>query len=272
MSGREIILIIRRDKDYYLNNEYKSSLNPWLIDIMELWNESFKMNIMDYRNRLKNIASSLYLKNKFDKIFLHSTMDLRNFKNNVSKNEYKLYENSIFVPMDEDDWIMPSLADELRNIETNQSIFIWNYFNTISDKEIISDKREKVLKRNQEERNNFVQSCCWATVGYYYILNKRNNLYIKQKEYLNAYFIPKSLAVKVEHVGSIGFLHSIIKGFTNQREKWIENIIKKLVDDIQIEIIDFSKIFREEWYRYKCLLKELLSSYKNLTDSQKELI
>ena len=69
---REIILIVRRDKEYWLSNLY----NTRLTDIIELWNKTFAMNIVDYRSRLRDIAAQLYLRNRFDKIFLHSCKDL----------------------------------------------------------------------------------------------------------------------------------------------------------------------------------------------------
>ena len=147
---RDVILIIRRNKEYWLRNEYKNTLNARLIDIMDMWNQSFNLNIIDYRNRLRDIASSLYMKNKFDKIFLHSEKDPRRLRDFILKEEKNLYKDSIFVPIDEDDWICSQLSDELRYLQTNKSIFIWNYFVTFKEKEV---------KSNNGEGMRFVQSC-----------------------------------------------------------------------------------------------------------------
>jgi len=221
------------------------------------------MNIMDYRNELRDIASNLYVKNKFDKIFLHSNRDPKALKECTTEIEKELYKNTILIPMDEDDWVSPCLSNELREIETEKSIFVWNYFATFQEKEVQSNKGE--------EKTGFVQSCSWASVGYDYILSRRNNLYLNKEEYDNIYFIDKPLAVKVEHVGSLGFLRKTIKKLPDDREKWIDNLIEKLLIDIQVES-DISQIFVKEWILYKELLRELLSSYKYLTEEQKELL
>lgn len=258
MKSKEVILIVRRNRDYWLSGEYKSSLNPWLIDIMGMWNDLFKMDIICYRNKLRDISSSFYMKNKFDKIFLHFNRDPKRMKESISKEELKLHEKTIFVPVDEDDWIDPSLSEVLREIETDNKLFVWDYLSTIKNGESHSNKGEGM---------SFVQSCAWGSVGYDYLLNRRNNLYIK-KDYNNVYFINKPLSVKVEHAGSVGFLRKTIKKFPDQRERWVGNLVKKIEEDIKIEI-DFPKVFKEEWKEYKCLLKELLSSYNFLVSREK---
>lgn len=261
MRDREIILVIRRTKEYWLNNSYRQTLNSWLIDIIDLWNQSFKMQIMDFRNRLRDIASSLYLKNKFDKIFLHSHKDTR-FWGNITMEEIKLYKNTIFVPIDEDDWIRDCLSDELRNIDTEKTFFAWEWFATI---------RPEVRKSDRGTKTSFVQSCAWACVGIEPLLKRRNNLYLINNDYSNTYFIYKPLSTKVEHIGSAGLLRKTIKDMPNQRDKWIESLINRMILHIQMES-DLSKIFSKEWELYKSLLKELLSSYKYLTSEQKVLL
>jgi len=257
MHDKEVILIIRRDRDYWRNDHI--NLQPKYLEIMKFWDLSFKIKIIDYRNKLRDIASSLYLKNKFDKIFLYSSRDARNIS--VSDEERNIYKNSILVATDEDDWLDPSLSNILRNIKTDKNIIVWNCFKTIKTGQVNSNKHK--------ENTRFVQSCSWAAVGYNDILNHRNNLYIKLEEYSNLYFIDKPLSVKVEHIGSVGFLRKIIKNFSN--DKWIDNLIIKLLEDIKIEI-DLPEEFVKTWKMYKDLLKDLLSSYKYLTDEHKKIL
>jgi len=242
---REIILIVRRDKEYWLSNLY----NTRLTDIIELWNKTFAMNIVDYRSRLRDIAAQLYLRNRFDKIFLHSCRNLRGYS--ISDEDRCLHRDSIFVPIDEDDWLSPILAQTLREIETDKPIFVWNFFATIRKQEKVSNRGKGITR--------FVQSCSWATVGYNYLLQKRNNLFLTEIEYADVYFINSPLAVKVEHIGSLGFLRKTIKKYPEQKDKWMSYLMTKLTCDMQMKV-DFAELFKKEWEEYQSLLRELFSS------------
>ena len=127
---KEIILIIRRDKNYWFKNEInRIKIQSYVFRLMEIWDSFFNINIMDFRNKIRDIASSTYMDNKFDEIHLYSHIDPGKIK---EKNELKnkLYENSIIIPIDEDDWVNPNLADILRGIKTEEQFFVWNYYKT----------------------------------------------------------------------------------------------------------------------------------------------
>ena len=68
--SKEIILIVRRDREYWLTDRY-NNLAPVMLELIEEWNRTFSISFIEYRHRIRDIASSTYALNKFDKIFLH---------------------------------------------------------------------------------------------------------------------------------------------------------------------------------------------------------
>ena len=272
MSQNEIILIIRRTKDYWLKGEYRKgvNLNPCLSDFFDKWNTEFKMDIVSYRNRLRDIAARRYLSSKFDKIFLHSGKDTTALKGGISKEEFKLYKNSIFVPIDEDDWIDASLADEIRNVDTDKPFIIWDWYCT-------GYRPEYTHPKTQYSK---FQSCAWACRGYEHLTMARNNLRVnhaKGCDCLNnpptdyIHFINKKLVAKIDHPGSVGQLRKIAKTYRDSDKEWMEAVVKSIIYYIKRDL-EWKHLYIEEWNDYKALLKELLSSYKYLTDEYKELL
>jgi len=252
---KQIILIIRRSKDYWLYNKVcADKLNPHVQPIIELWDSFFNLKIMNFRNQLREIASSTYLNNKFDQIFLHSYIDPNRVKEKDNfKNE--LYKDSIIVPIDEDDWIDPSLAEILRNIETDEKFFVWNYYKTIREYEFESFKNER--------GRGWTMPCSWAIKGYNSFLKRHNHLLVNEEEFTQIYFIRKPLAVKIEHVASVGFLKKVVRKNWEKEDKWMSAIVSKIKGDLTVEGNEYPIVFQEQWKKYKKLLEELLESKKN---------
>ncbi len=252
--SNKIILIIRRSKDYWLYNKINSDkLNPHVQPIIKLWDSFFNLKIMDFRNKIREIASSVYLDNKFDLIFLHSYIDPGKTKEqNEIKNE--LYKDSIIVPMDEDDWVDPSLASILREIETDKTFFVWNYYKTIREYEF------EPFKKGRER--GWTMPCSWAVRGFDTFLKRHNHLKIKENEFNDIYFIRKPLGAKVEHAGSLGFLTKTVRKNWEKEDKWMNVIVSKIRGDLTISEEKFPISFQEQFKKYKKLLKELLESKK----------
>ena len=252
----KIILVIRRSKDYWLDNKIcTDKLNPHVQPIIKLWNSFFNLKVMDFRNQLREIASSTYLNNKFDLIFLHSYIDLnRGKEQNDFKNE--LYKDSIIVPMDEDDWIDPSLAEILRNIETDKKFFVWNYYKTIREYEFESFK-------NGIGRG-WTIPCSWAMIGYESFLKRHNHLVVNEEEFKKIYFIKKSLTMKVEPIASVGFLKKVVRKNWEKEDEWMNVIVSKIKGDLTVKGNEYLEVFQNQWKKYKKLLKELLNSRKNV--------
>lgn len=253
---KKIILVIRRSKDYWLDNKICiDKLNPHVQPIIKLWNSFFNLKIMDFRNQLREIASSTYLNNKFDLIFLHSYID-PNKKNEQNEIKNKLYKDSIIVPIDEDDWMDPSLAEILRNIEADKKFFVWNYYKTIREYEFKSFK-------NGIGRG-WVIPCSWAIEGYSSFLKRHNHLIVNEKEFSQIYFIKKSLTMKVEHIGSVGFLKKVVRKNWGKEDEWMNVIVNKIKGDLTVIGKEFPEIFQNQWIQYKKILKKLLDSRKDV--------
>jgi len=251
---KQIILIIRRSKDYWLYNKIGDEAIPLHVQpIIELWNSFFNLNLVDYRNKLRTIASSTYLDNKFDQIYLHSYIDPRKMKDeNDFKNE--LYEDSIIVPMDEDDWIDPSLSEILRNIETDKKFFVWNYYKTIKEHEFEPFKKGR--------GRGWTMTCSWAIKSYNSFLKRHNHLKINEQEFSQICFIRKPLSVKIEHVGCVGFLRKVVRKNWGKEDKWMNAIVSKIKGDLTIDEGKFPIVFQEQWKKYRMTLEELLNSKK----------
>ncbi len=258
---KQIILIIRRSKDYWLYNKVNSDkLNPHVQPIIKLWDSFFNLKIMDFRNQLREIASSTYLNNKFDQIFLHSYIDPdRTKEQNNLKNE--LYEESIIVPMDEDDWIDSSLAEILKDIGTDKKFFIWNYYKTIREYKFEPFK-------NGRERG-WTIPCSWSIRGYASFLKRHNHLRINEEEFSDIYFIKKPLAMKVEHIASVGFLKKVVRKNWKKENKWMNVIVNKIKGDLTVKGNEYPEVFQIQFKKYKNLLKELLESKKKNVQTRK---
>lgn len=256
--SQEIILLIRRDKECWIDDKYKHFLWPYMSHIIDIWDASFKISIVDFRKKLRDIAASTYINSKFDKILLHSHIDHRTSGLNFDR-EKELYSNSIIVSIDEDDWLSTSLPSVLREIETDKEIFVWNCYTTW-------DGLEKISFPSGSSR--IIETCNWGIKGFEQLLTKRNQL--NGEEHSKIHFIRKPLSVRVNHLAMLGMLRNRTKKHSPGTED--KNIfIQKLTQELSHEI-NFPEEFQYQWKQYRETLKELLSSYKYLTDEYKELL
>lgn len=253
--SRKIILIIRRSKEYWLHNkicDYK--INQYVFPIFGMWDSFFSLKLMDYRNKLRDIASATYLDNKFDHIILHSYID-------PCKNEYDdidsdAFEEDIIVPMDEDDWISFRLANILREAEIDKKFFVWDYYKTFKE-DIYKPFEHGIGGRG------WTMPCSWGIVGYELFAKRHNHLSLNEDEFNDVYLIRQPLAIKVEHVGSIGFLKKVVKNNFGNESEWMNSIVKKIKGDLLITGKKYPVEFQKQWKDYKMLLEELLESRIN---------
>jgi len=109
-----IVLVIRRTQDYYLEGK----MMDYLFEHRYMWNLFYKLPYLEFKKRLSEIASSTYLANKFDRIYFWDEYEEVN------------QEGNIVVPIDEDDWIHPSLANELRSFNfQDKPVVQWKVLN-----------------------------------------------------------------------------------------------------------------------------------------------
>ena len=161
------------------------------------------------------------------------------------------------------------MADDIRNADTDKPFIVWGYCSTV----------KKGEGRYSENAYRRFHSCAWACRGYKYLVKARNNLRVDDlgfdcinkpsTDYIH--FIDKTLVAKIEHPGSIGHLRSIAGKYLKQENEWMNYVLKTVIGQIEFDA-DWKHLFPEEWNDYKILLKELLSSYKYLTDEHKELL
>ncbi len=253
----KIVLVITRSKDYWYNNKITSyKVNPWVIHLRELWNSFFNYKIIDFCNDLRDISSSNYLKNKFDEILLYSEIDPKyNDLWLLDKKIIDYHKDSILIPLDEDDWIDPSLASILRGIETDKTFFVWNYYKTIRGYEF------EPFKNNERGRGWTIPSS-WAVRGFDNFIHRDGHLKIKENEFNDIYFIRNPLGVKVEHAGSLGFLTKTVRKNWGKEEEWMNVIISKIRGDLTVEGNEYPEVFQDQFKKYKELLQKLLKSKK----------
>lgn len=246
--------MIRRTKDYWLYHKTSRYFmnNNDVILLRKMWDSCFNLKFIDFNLSLRKIASSNYLENKFDEIHLYSHIQPPRIKNELY-NKSELYNNDIIFPSDEDDWIDPSLAETLRNIETDKKFFVWNFYKTWNE--------EKLGPFEKTNGTITTTTCAWAVKGWTSFMERHNHLKLMKEEHSQFYFIKKPLSIKVDHLASLGFLYYKVTSKRKGREEtWIDIIIKKAERDLKITGKNFPEIFQNQFMLYKNLLQELLDS------------
>lgn len=242
----KIVLLIRRDKDYWLNNRmtYNGALTPFFGKSIKVksfgWNLLFRMKYLDFRKRLSYISSFSYSPNKFDDIIPYLDRDRIN----------NLEPGTLIVPMDDDDWFSPDLVKNLRKIKDPGRGICWDQYVKYSDGNI------KHQNRHIGKRINEIDSCCYGIkcpceydhLRFHWEMTKDNMLYM-----------PERLSIKIEAISCISVLIKIQMNNSIILAKYCEWLIRELKKDI-----GSSDIFPEEYSNqgrlYKELLKELLES------------
>lgn len=253
MAEVDVILVVRRTREFWLHNRMDCTINSTVQKMIEMWNASFGLKFIEYSNRIRDIASSTYMDNKFDRIFLHShnnPIKISNKQEEIIKMSF--LSNAIIVPMDQDDWISLSLAEVLRGIETNKDFFVWNYYVTWCGK--------KYMPFKSSRKKAWTGSCSWAIRGYNHFLERRNHLAIPEEKRSEVFFIEQPMAVKVDHGGSLGCLKQIVRRNFKKENEWIKILITKIQQDLKVGGEEIPVEFQKQWIAYKTLLKELLLS------------
>ena len=118
----KIILLIRRSDSYYLTRKVDLSVRYSKEQVnrnLASWSLFLKMPYTEFRKRLSAISSSTFSQNSFDRIYFWGDYD-----------ELKDKEGIIVVPLDEDDWIHPSLADNIRHFDFQGNMVLrWKVIN-----------------------------------------------------------------------------------------------------------------------------------------------
>jgi len=225
----KIILLIRRTREYYLEDKPMS----YLSERRYLWNLFFKLPYIEFKKRLAKIASLTYLANKFDRIYLWGEYE------EVNK------EGNIIVAIDEDDWISTSLAEELRNFDfQNKPIVKWQVLN------LRCDKSPFLKQVNWDDRPT--ASCGYAIRSPYRIeciYRAYNIMYHVNKDAIK---LDKVLSVKVDNFASISFL----EGQTS------DTLLKYMRKGYLVEQVALLHEYREQVDLYNELLLELYDSCK----------
>ena len=239
----KIVLIIRRNKEYYLDNNInldKILRNPlWkqsVQNMIKTWNFCFNMKYIDFRIKLRNIAFRTFEKNDFDEIIPYFNMKKYN----------TLKKGTLVIPIDEDDWLSPNLTKTLRKIKEPFEKVYWD----ITYKTTKFEPESQTLKNNN---SNYTYSCAYGIkVPHPFVVLKWHYYFKKEK----AYYIPKVLACKHTNIASLSTFHDMAK----QKNTLIDliNFAKYQISNPTI----YSKEFKKEGNLYKKLLQELIDSCK----------
>lgn len=235
-----IVLQIRRTPGYYLRNEYNltyivQSDNElsYVVECIKIWNFCFKMQWMDFRKRLREIAFKTFSRNDFNDIIMY--YDRERFSS--------LPKGTLVIPIDEDDWLSPNLVRELRNVEDPFETIRWDNDKKYSRYE--PDNYPEFIRKHASSCNYGVKIPCDYNIIRWHSL-------FKKKE---AFYLPKKLSYKHSNISSLSVYYELMsRGFT----------FKKLMNDVIDEIgkYEYPEEYKKEGYLYEELLKELLDSRK----------
>lgn len=205
-----------------------------------LWNLCFRMKYLDFRKRLSEIASLSYSSNSFDDIIPYLDFDHIN----------SLDPGTLLVPMDDDDWFSPSLAEILRKEETSKTGIYWDEHVKSTDGIVRYENRHDKVRPF-----DIVDSCCYGIkvpcheekIKYHWVIRKPELLYL-----------PKRLSMKVESIGAMSVLYYMRGRFATVQS--YRDVLKQSI----LKDIACSSLFPEEYKiqmgMYKDLMKELLES------------
>jgi len=228
----KIFLIIRRNRDYFINNEYKRVIidrNPLLRKNICSWNLFFRFPHLEFRRRLSQIASISYAQNTFDRIYLWG--------------EYPEIENKeevIAVPVDEDDWISKDLANTIRETDfEGKKAMMWDVINISQTGRIFKEIR------------HLCRSCSYAVKT---PCNRRHMVVNTTMSHKMRKIkrISKELAVKVDNISSRTFLGG----------KSFDSLMKIVKDRIVVNPANLSEEYSYRVELYNQLLLELYDSCK----------
>jgi hypothetical protein len=243
----KVILIIKRDYDYWRYGAITRGDNGKRIfskefeffkgveEAIKKWDLIFNMKYIYFRKELHKIASKTYLENNFDHIIFYEDDEYM---------EKMIKDDDIVVPIDEDDWIHPNLANILREVKSDSKVIAWD------TKRVEDNRGLKIMFDADSDIHP-----CVHTAGY--AIRGNDSIKIKKHwkvEKKDSYHINKTLGVWVNSVGSTTSLYDHFYCSYSDVKKY-------MMDDINASF-DLPEEFREQWSLYKNLLKELVNSSK----------
>jgi len=236
----KIVLIIRRNKNYWLNNKIDHSCiandyrSNFILQMIQVWNFCFKMKYIDFRIRLRDIAFPTFERNNFDDIIMYFDEDKYN----------SLEKGTLIVPIDEDDWFSLYLVENLRKIQEPFNSVYWDTHFREADGELNTNSNQK--KCSISCAYGMKVPCSFNVIKYHAYAKK------------NGYYLSKFLSFKNQNISSLSFFHFMARTLTI---KQIIEMLKKNINNTNNTNI-YLEEYKQEHILYKELLKELLESLR----------
>jgi len=242
----DVFLYVRRTEDWcnvssdFLKNNFFKDFGKgynWKEDIFDRvvwWDELFNLSYTGYRCGIKEIAKSQHY-----------------FKTISWKNFYNLSNDDIVIPVDDDDWFHPDLANLILDKCTNCEVGFWDplvFCSTFTFK--LNDwnvKKKKYFASN----GYFIKSSLLYEKGYDFFLSLllnhcgaletslKNNLKIKEikNKYLSIYNSHPGSLTSLNGINKkIEFLHYFPRNNIISYRKdqlWCKHSVEKLIDLIK---------------------------------------
>ena len=246
-SMKKIVFLIRRDKEYYLNSklsvlELKFKFFEGLKDKISAWNFFFGMRYTDFKKRLADIAFSTVIKNKMDALYSWSDWEV------ISD----LKDDTWIVPIDEDDWVVPDLADVLRK-EEDHKMYYWKNL------KIDQEGNSFIEKIDIDRHKKFSKFNCIASCAYSLQLPQKTTLIhahdlADEAMGKDAHQIDKTLSVNIKNISSLSYMVLHVKS--------IEDLLVHTREKHLVKMTENLESFSSEVDQYNDLLKELYDSCK----------
>ncbi|MGC4031631.1 MAG: hypothetical protein QM754_07850 [Tepidisphaeraceae bacterium] len=196
LAAPRVVLAIRRSKTYWLDSKIDPSdvLNGTEIDqanaSIKWWNRTLRVSYQDFRRQIQALAATSHEQARFDEIIPWTDIDTIQ----------KQLPGTWIVPIDEDDWIDPSLADVLRLAVRvkNAKVAVWD-----------------VVRREADGRaalnpNPFIESCGYAVRLPFPMAAIQDHMELGPSDAVRseAWCIPieQILSIRNQTPGSLGFL------------------------------------------------------------------
>lgn len=215
---------------------------------VSLWNSTFSMSYWAFRRRLNQIANST-IQGQFDYVFQWQDFDFLRLAEELNDDVW-------VIPIDDDDWVHPSLGDSLRELEKQEKL---------EDKiAILWDSSEIGVNGNVASHNGtglwddaFLPSNCFALkMPFDAFCMKHGRKYHRQYMLDNldrVVYIPKKMSVKLTTFSSWSKFRHI-----KSREELIQarKIPSISFGDDKNSIPDIP-IYRKAWEEYLRLIESL---------------
>lgn len=224
------VLLIRRKKEYFYHGEVGWTEHNFTKEMVQIWNFFFGMQYLHFRKELVRIAQITSSQNDFDLIIEYEDQ----------KTVSKLPPGSLLLPIDEDDWIIPNMINDLEEVFDNRNI-CWDVYRVGTNGS---------QQCHRDEKNIITQSCGYCVVLPIEFGKITYHWKFKQE---GSKYIHKILSLKLDSPASIG----VLRRHENSFEEMIKRIYGWISSSYQVP-----KEFQENWKEYMDLCEELLGSCK----------